>query len=87
MILYLRFFYGLLLSCIITVTDTQLTNVVGLSRDQPALQADHFDGVKTDLENVIDESKQGGQGERCHEYGGETELDHWRGGTISKIER
>ena len=67
-------------------TDTKLTNVVGLPGNQPPFQTDHLDGVQADLKDVVDESQQGGEGERCHEYGGETELDHWRGWTVRQTD-
>ena len=62
---------------------TQLTDVVGLPGNQPPLQVDHLDGIQTDLKDVVDESQQGGEGERCHKYCCETELNHWRGWTVS----
>lgn len=59
----------------------QLTDVVCLFGNEPSFQADHLDGIQTDLEDVVYESQQRCQGERRHEEGGEAELDHYRRGT------
>lgn len=53
-----------------------LTDVVGFLRDQPALQGDHFNGIQSDLDDVVDERQERGEREGRHEDGGEAELDH-----------
>lgn len=63
---------------------TELTNVVGLIGNQSPFKAHHLDGVQADLKDVVHESQQWGERKRCHKYGGETELDHWKGRTINE---
>lgn len=52
------------------------TNVVCLLGYESALQSDHFYGIQSDLDDVIDEGQERRQRERCHKDGGEAELDH-----------
>ena len=52
------------------------TDIVGLGGNHPALQSHHLYGVQSDLNDVVDQGQQGSQWERCHEDGGEAELDH-----------
>ena len=52
------------------------TNVVCFPGHEASLQPHHLDGVQSDFKDVVDESEQWRQRERCHKYGGETELDH-----------
>ena len=58
------------------------TDIVGLDGSHPAPELHHLFGVQSDLDDVVDQSKQGSQWERCYEDGGEAELDHCRINTV-----
>lgn len=60
---------------------TPLTDVLGLPGHHAPAQPHHLDGVHVDLDDVVDEGQQRGQGKGCHKDGGEAVLDHCGGET------
>lgn len=54
---------------------TPLTDVLGPPGHHAPVQPHHLDGVHVDLDDVVDEGQQRGQGKGCHEDGGEAVLD------------
>lgn len=68
----------LMLCALIVRLFVALTNIIGLPGNQATLESDHFDGIQADLKYIVDESQKRRQGEGCHKYGREAELDHWR---------
>lgn len=57
-----------------------LTNVIGLPGHHASAQPHHLDGIQADLEEVVEECQQWGQGKGSNKNGGEAVLDHCRGG-------
>lgn len=66
------------LCAVVVLLCVTLTNIIGLPGDQAALESDHLDGIQADLEYIVEESQKRREGERCHKYGREAKLDHWR---------
>lgn len=61
---------------------TRLTDVIRFLWDYASLQAQHFNGIQSDLKYVVDESQKRSQGKGCDEDGCETELDNYREGRM-----
>lgn len=53
-------------------------DVSGLGRNRASELSGKLPGVHPDLQDVVEQSQQGGQGERGHEEGDEAKLHHWK---------
>lgn len=65
-------------SCYHVGTGARLTDVFGAYGHRPAQLCDELLGVQSDLDDIVEQSEEGGEWERGHKQRHKAELDDWQ---------